>query len=121
MTKLKHEEQLRKTIYDTLYNGGSNIMGNVIDVILKYIMENYSTDWEVGNFIKSPLLPTRKIIDIKLCAMFRDGEDYKYESIDELKLDGYTNEPEPEITPETIALKFGVDVDTVKKLLKKIK
>ena len=90
-------------------------------LIEKYIRENYWTDWEIGDIIKSPLLSDRKILDIKLCAMIQEGGYSTYEPIDELKLDGYTSQPDLEITPETIALKFGTDVDTVKKLLKKIK
>ena len=116
---LKNIGQLKTSINHIIESGANDI--RFIEMIESYIEKNYSTDWKAGDIITTGFSP-KVIEDIDICALLKVNDSlFEYESIKVLKASGYDKVSTPEITPETIALKFDVDVQTVKLLLNKIK
>jgi len=111
---LKNIGQLKNSINHIIESGANDI--RFIEMIESYIERNYDTDWKVGDIVQNGMVK-RTINSIDLCVEI----DNEFMPIDTLKSCGYTIVHTPEITAETIALKFNVDVETVKLLLKKIK
>lgn len=115
---LKNIGNLLNKINHIIESGGKDIQ--FVEMIESYINENYSTDWKVGDVITDGVVP-RVIEAISACALLKVNDSLsEYESIETLKILGYSKLDIPEITPETIALKFNVDVKAVKLLLKKM-
>jgi len=122
LIELKNSEGLKFSIERILSVNSDINKYRILQVIKKYIEENYTprSDWKAGDIIANSV-EKHVIEDIVLCALIRVNDSLtEYMAIPALEYLGFKVVPLPEITPETIALKFDVDVETVKLLLKKI-
>lgn len=115
---LKNEKTLLKAITHILESGANEI--RLLNLIQNYIDTNYvNTDWREGNIISNGT-DLGIIQKIDLCVLLTENSCTEYQSIESLKLKGYDVKPIHNLTYENIALKFNVDIPTIKLLLKKL-
>lgn len=115
--KLKNVETLRTEINHIIASGANDI--RLILMFETYLERDYFNSWERGDYIKN-IHNAKQIQRIEICALVDDGDEYPvYVPISELKDRGY-EKYKIDLSAENIALKFNIDVDTVKKLLEKI-